>query len=166
MEISDLPAGRKHDDVYDYSKAAGAKGPAESSFDDSEWETVELPHDWVVQKDFTPKGLLNHGYKMRGNGWYRKKFRLGEEDMGKQILLEFEGLSSKATIYINGLLCKRQFYGYNSFSVDISDFVCFYPAVNQLAVKIEADAWEGWWYEGAGIYRNVWLVKKAPVHIE
>ena len=165
-DISDLPASRRHDDVYDYSKAAGAKGPAEISYDDSEWETAELPHDWVVQKEFTPDAMLNHGYKMRGNGWYRKKFRLGEEDMGKQILLEFEGLSSKASIYINGLLCKRQFYGYNSFSVDISDFVCFYPAVNQLVVKIEADAWEGWWYEGAGIYRNVWLIKKPPVHID
>ncbi|MBU9725781.1 glycoside hydrolase family 2 TIM barrel-domain containing protein [Diplocloster modestus] len=164
-DCSDLPAGVRHDDIYDYTKAGGAKGPAELSFDDSGWEPVILPHDWVTEKPFVEQASPNHGYKKRGTGWYRLKFRLQEEDRNKQILLEFEGLSSKALIYINGTLCKRQFYGYNSFCIDITDMACFAPAVNLLAVRIEADAWEGWWYEGAGIYRNVWMVKKSPVHI-
>ncbi|WP_343250322.1 glycoside hydrolase family 2 TIM barrel-domain containing protein [Diplocloster hominis] len=164
-DCNDLPAGVRHDDIYDYTKAGGAKGPAELSFDDSDWEPVNLPHDWVTGKPFEEQASPNHGYKKRGTGWYRLKFRFQEEDRNKQILLEFEGLSSKAFIYINGTLCKRQFYGYNSFCVDITDMVCFAPAVNLLAVRIEADAWEGWWYEGAGIYRNVWMVKKSPVHI-
>ena len=164
-DCKDLPCGIRHDDIYDYTKAGGAKGPAELSFDDSDWKPVSLPHDWVTGKSFDAQASPNHGYKKRGTGWYRLKFRLSEEDRNQQILLEFEGLSSKAFIYINGTLCKRQFYGYNSFCVDITDMVCFAPAVNLLAVRIEADAWEGWWYEGAGIYRNVWMVKKSPVHI-
>ena len=160
-----LPEGRTHDDIYAFAKGNGAKGPAELSYDDSGWQDVELPHDWVTGKDFTEKAALNHGYKERGCGWYRFKFNLPEEDRKKRISLQFEGVSRKAEIYINGLLCRRQFYGYNSFSVDITDFVCFTPSVNQLAVRIDASDWEGWWYEGAGIYRNVWMVKQDPIHI-
>ena len=163
--ISVLPEGREHDDIYDYAKAGGSKGPAELSYDDSGWADTVLPHDWVTAEPFMKEAALNHGYKERGTGWYRLKFSLPEEEKEKQICLQFEGLSSNAFIYINGILCKKQFYGYNSFEVDITDFVCFAPAVNILAVKIEAEGWEGWWYEGAGIYRNVWMVRRPPVHI-
>lgn len=165
QDICDLPKGRKHDDIYGYAKAGGAKGPAELCYDDSAWEDVILPHDWVTCHPFTLNAFPNQGYKKRGHGWYRLKFHLDETDKNQQILLEFEGLSSKAYIYINGTLVKRHFYGYNSFCLDISDYVNFGLSANLLAVQIQADTWEGWWYEGAGIYRNVWLIKKGPIHI-
>ncbi|BBF43905.1 beta-galactosidase [Lachnospiraceae bacterium KM106-2] len=165
QDISILPPTKNHDDVYGFSKGGAAKGPADSGYDDSNWETVELPHDFVTEHEFTEEGSPNQGYKERGICWYRIRFDLPEEDMGKQILLEFEGMSCDADIYVNGTNLKRSFSGYNSFSVDMTDMANFGIIPNTLAIKIDASAWEGWWYEGAGIYRNVWLLKKEPVHI-
>lgn len=163
-EHSVLPQGRRHDDVYQYVKAGGAKGPAESGYDDSAWEKIELPHDWVKKHDFTKAASPNQGYKIRGNGWYRIQFELDELDQEKQISLEFEGISGKACLYLNGTLIKRSFSAYQGFSVDITDVANYGIVPNVLAVQVDASDWEGWWYEGAGIYRNVWLVKKAPIH--
>ncbi|NLG04749.1 MAG: glycoside hydrolase family 2 protein, partial [Clostridia bacterium] len=165
QDYSILPSGITHDEVYGYSKGGAQRGPAEAGFDDGDWEKVELPHDWVTEHAPTPDASPNMGYKHRGIGWYRMRFGLEEEDCDKQILLEFEGMSMKATVFINGMLMKRSYSGYNSFYVDITDIVHFGSIPNTLAVRIQANAWEGWWYEGAGIYRNAWLVKKAPVHI-
>lgn len=163
--ISVLPPTKNHDDVYGFAKGGAAKGPADAGFDDSEWEIVELPHDWVTRKEFTKTGSPNQGYKERGTAWYRIRFEIPKEDAEKQLLLEFEGMSCDSEIYVNGSLLKRNFSGYNSFCVDMTDVANFGVIPNTLAVKINAEAWEGWWYEGAGIYRNVWLVKKEAVHI-
>ncbi len=165
QDFSVLPIDRSHSQVYAYAKAGTTGGPASPIFNDEAWETVELPHDWVNAKPITPDGAANFGYKNRGIGWYRIKFHLKEEDRGKQILLEFEGMSSDAEIYCNGQLVKRNFSGYASFSVDITDMTNYGDVPNLIAVRINASKWEGWWYEGAGIYRNVWLIKKEPVHI-
>lgn len=160
-----LPNGRCHNDVYNFAKACGFKGPAEASFDDSAWEEVDLPHDWVAAKDFDPEEVMNHGYKSRGKGWYRKFFNLESRQRGSQILLEFEGLSSEARVYVNGQLVRRSSSGYVGFAADITDIANYGAVPNLVAVRIDASAWEGWWYEGAGIYRPVWLVAKPPVHI-
>ena len=165
-DITVLPPTIQHNDVYGFAKAGAAQGPASSSYDDSKWKLVSIPHDWVTKKEFTPEASPNHGYKERGIGWYRLKFILDNEDDGKQILVEFEGMSCDSQIYFNGQLLKRNFSGYNSFSVDLTDMAHFGIVPNLLAIRIDASAWEGWWYEGAGIYRHVWLNKKAPVHIE
>lgn len=165
-DFSILPPTKNHDDVYAFSKAGSARGPASASFDDSEWEEVELPHDWVTKKEFVQTGSPNQGYKERGIGWYRIRFGLGQEDKKKQILLEFEGMSADAEIYVNGSILKRSYSGYNSFCVDITDMANFGIVPNTIAIRIDATAWEGWWYEGAGIYRNVWMIKKSPVHIK
>lgn len=164
-DFSVLPRGISHADVYEYAKGGAVKGPAEASFDDMDWETVKIPHDWVTKKVYTEEGSPSQGYKKRGIGWYRVKFNLEEEDRNKQIVLEFEGMSCDAQIYINGMLMKRNFSGYNSFQVDITDMAQFGMVPNVLAIRIDASNWEGWWYEGAGIYRHVWLIKKAPIHI-
>ena len=74
-------------------------------------------------------------------------------------------MSADAEIYVNGMLLKRNFSGYNSFSVDMTDMANFGVIPNTLAIRIDASGWEGWWYEGAGIYRNVWLIKKSATHI-
>lgn len=160
-----LPEGKTHEEVYGFSKGGAARGPAGAGFDDREWETVDLPHDFVTRKDFTPDGSPNQGYKERGIVWYRMSFILPYEDREKQLLLEFEGMSCDAEIYVNGTILKRNFSGYQGFVVDMTDMVNFGMVPNVIAIKIDASAWEGWWYEGAGIYRNVWLTKKYPVHI-
>ncbi|WP_455716888.1 beta-galactosidase GalA [Anaerosporobacter sp.] len=163
-DISVLPSIRQHDDVYGFSKAGAYRGPADANYDDSDWEVVNLPHDWVTKHDFVEDGSPNQGYKERGIGWYRIRFELLEEDRNKQILLEFEGMSCDASIYVNGSILKHSYSGYNSFCVDMTDMANFGVIPNTLAIRIDASAWEGWWYEGAGIYRNVWLVKKEEVH--
>lgn len=164
-DFSVLPPTKNHDDVYGFAKGGACKGPADTSFDDSDWEVVELPHDWVTKKQFVETGSPNQGYKERGIGWYRLRFGLEEEDRKKQILLEFEGMSANAEIYVNGMILKRSYSGYNSFCVDMTDMANFGVVPNTIAIRIDASAWEGWWYEGAGIYRNVWLVKKSAAHI-
>lgn len=160
-----LPPTKNHDDVYGFSKGGGAKGPAAGGYDDSSWKTVSLPHDWVTENLPHKDGSPNQGYKERGIGWYRRKFILNSADKGKQILLEFEGMSADAVVYVNGTAMKHSFSGYNSFQVDMTDMANFGAVPNVIAIRIDASAWEGWWYEGAGIYRHVWLVKKSPVHI-
>ena len=87
---------KKHNETYAFAKAGGAGGPAASGFDDSGWETVQLPHDWVTQKPFDENESPNHGYKERGMGWYRLRFLLDETDRDQQILLEFEGVRAEA----------------------------------------------------------------------
>lgn len=164
-DFSVLPLACGHNDIYNYSKAGGMKGPAQPSFNDLEWKEVSLPHDWVTHHDFDENEIMNCGYKSRGIGWYRNRFSLDEEDKNRQILLEFEGMSCDAQIFVNGQLVYRNFSGYQGFCVDITDMANFGAVPNVLAVRIDATAWEGWWYEGAGIYRPVWLVKKPPSHI-
>ncbi len=165
QDIPVVEASNKHEDVYGYAKGGAAKGPASASFDDSDWESVNLPHDWLVKKNFTEEARAPLGYKKRGIGWYRFKFALPEEEKGKQILLEFEGMSCDAKVYANGMLLKRNYSGYNSFSVDMTDMANYGIVPNVIAIHVDASLWEGWWYEGAGIYRNVWLCVKNQVHI-
>ncbi len=165
QDFSILPPTKNHDDVYGFSKGGAAKGPAAASFDDSGWELVELPHDWVTKHEAVESASPNQGYKERGIGWYRIQFPLADEDKDKQIELEFEGMSCDAQVYINGQILKRSFSGYNSFTIDMTDMANFGVIPNTIAIRIDATAWEGWWYEGAGIYRNVWLTKKSAVHI-
>ena len=160
-----IPKNVDHGSIYGFAKAGACQGPAGMDFDDSGWRTVSLPHDWVPEKDFDPEAYPNHGYKRRGVAWYRIKFQLPESDMDRQILAEFEGMSCDAQVYLNGQLLYRNFSGYVSFTVDLTDMANFGDTPNVLAVRVDASSWEGWWYEGAGIYRSVWLHKKAACHI-
>ena len=157
--------GKNHGNVYDFTKAGGVGGPAKTDYNDNNWEVVNLPHDWAVYQDFSREAMTNQGYKARGIGWYRKLFKLEETDKGKQILLEFDGIATDAIIYFNGSEVYHSKGGYTSFAVDISDRIYWGNKPNTLAVRVDASVWEGWWYEGAGIYRHVWLTKKSPVHI-
>ncbi|WP_156043015.1 beta-galactosidase GalA [Robinsoniella sp. KNHs210] len=164
-DLSVLPEERTHTDLYSFAKEGGCKGPAARTYSMDDWLPVEVPHDWVVSESFDKEEAYAHGSKARGKAWYRIQFPLGQEDMGKQLLLEFDGVTTHTEVYMNGTLVKRNFCGYTGFEVDISDFVTFGAQTNTLAVRVDAETWEGWWYEGAGIYRDVWLVKKAPLHI-
>lgn len=130
------------------------------------WVKVTLPHDYIIGQE--PKKEFNNalGYFDYKNGWYRKIFSVTEEDRNKRLTLYFEGIATHATIYLNGCLMKHNFCGYNSFEVDITDYVEF-EKENILAVYVDGcSSFEGWWYQGAGIYRHVWLVKTEKVSVD
>ncbi len=160
-----ISPGKKHTEVYHFAKAGNAVGPAGINYDDNGWRILSIPHDWSTELDFDENERPNFGYKARGIAWYRKCFKLDEKDKNKQIIIEFDGMSANATIYFNGSVIERNFTGYNSFSIDISDRIFTGDKTNVLSIRIDASLWEGWWYEGAGIYRHVHLTKKSSVHI-
>ena len=129
------------------------------------WETVTLPHDYLI--DGVPDKQYNNslGFMKYENGWYRKNFTLEEEDRDKRLVIYFEGVATRATVYLNGCLMKHSFTGYTPFEVDITDMAKF-GEQNLLAVYVNTEEHESWWYEGAGIYRHVWLIKTDLVSID
>ncbi len=152
-------------------KAGASGGPASEKFLDVGWRSVDLPHDWVVELPFDKNADTGHGSKPVGPrypensiGWYRRSFTLAPEDSGKRIWLTFDGVFRDATVWVNGWLVKHHEGGYYPFREDITDVVRF-GAANTIAVRVDANKFEGWFYEGAGIYRHVWLDKTAPLAI-
>lgn len=162
----ETPLANKHIAAYMNNKAGWARGPARGPYDDSDWRPIDLPHDWSVEGPFSPDHHINSGYLPRGKAWYRRHFKLDEQDRGSRLVLEFDGVATFCTVYVNGHLLHRQFCGYTPFSVDFTDVAHFGDQLNTVAVKVDATYMEGWWYEGAGIYRHVYLHKKPPVHID
>ena len=96
--------------------------------------------------------------------WYRRVFEVPSSDSGKRIWLAFDGAFRDTTVWVNGWLVRHQEGGYNAFREDITDVVRL-GGRNTIAVRVDARKYEGWYYEGAGIYRHVWLDKTAPVAI-
>jgi beta-galactosidase len=151
------------------AKAATGFGPASTSFSDASWRRVDLPHDWAIELPFDPKADTSHGFKALGEaypqnsvGWYRRTFTLPAGDAGRRIWLEFDGVYRDSTVFVNGWCLGREESGYSNFRYDITD-VANYGGENVVAVRVDATHPEGWFYEGAGIYRHVWLVKTGPV---
>ena len=130
------------------------------------WEYVDLPHDYIIKEVPTEDQNNALGFFKYDNAWYRKKFVLPEEDKGKRLTLLFEGVATHTTVYLNGCLLKHNFCGYNSFEVDITDYVKIGGEENVLAVYVQYYGHEGWWYEGAGIYRHVWLNKTNSISVD
>jgi beta-galactosidase len=142
------------------------------AFDDSAWRAVDLPHDWAVELDFkndpalASKGFypLGRAYPETSIGWYRRVFELPATDAGKRISIEFDGSYRETMVVLNGFYIGRHSGGYDPFSFDVTDFAT--PGSrNVLLVRVDATLSDGWFYEGAGIYRHVWLVKTHPVHV-
>ena len=146
------------------SQRAEDLGPAAPGFSDGTWRTVHLPHDYVVEGVFDPKEDFSHGSLAAGQAWYRKSFTVPENSKGKSIWIDFDGVYRDAHVWLNGKELGRQPSGYMGFRFDISGLVKF-GAPNVLAVHVNAHRQEGWWYEGGGIYRHVWLTITDPVHI-
>jgi beta-galactosidase len=150
----------------------GAFELATEKFDDSGWRSLNLPHDWAVELPFVrDEALQSHGYKPLGRnypetsvGWYRRGFDIPASDLGRRIVLEFDGAFRDVLVFVNGSLVGRHDDGYTPFRFDISDFVR-YGARNIIVVRVDASFGDGWFYEGAGIYRHVWLTKTAPLHL-
>ena len=160
------PLANKHLAAYMANKAGWARGAARGNFDDSDWPVVAIPHDWSLDGPFDPANHVNSGFLPRGIGWYRRTFALDEADRGKTLALRFDGIASHATVYLNGHLLARSFNGYLPVDVDFTDVATFGDELNVIAVRVDATPMEGWWYEGAGIYRHVWLKKRSVLHIE
>ena len=143
------------------------------AFDDSAWRGLDLPHDWAVELEFkndpalSSKGFypLGRAYPETSVGWYRRVFELPATDAGKRVSLEFDGSYRETMVVFNGFYIGRHSGGYDPFSFDVTDFAT--PGGrNVLLVRVDATLSDGWFYEGAGIYRHVWLVKTHPVHVK
>ncbi len=161
----DAPVPNTHLGAYMANKAGYARGAAKPGFDDSDWRELDLPHDWAVEGSFDPANHVDAGFLPQGIGWYRRYFRLEESDRGKYLAIQFDGVATHCTVYVNGHLVHRHFCGYTPFTIDISDIANFGDKLNVIAVRVDATYMEGWWYEGAGIYRHVWLIRTSPTHI-
>jgi len=135
------------------------------AFKDADWQKLSLPHDWAITGPFRID-LAGETGKLpwKGIGWYRKHFTLSASDAGKRIFVDFDGAMAYAEIWLNGHYVGTWPYGYSSFRMDLTPYIIA-GKENVLAVRLDTEKWDSRWYPGAGIYRHVWLVKTAPVHV-
>ena len=175
--------GNANDAAKDFGFGSGRTGnfqktgnflPAGAiAFDDSDWRSLDLPHDWAVELPFendpslSSKGFypLGRNYPATSVGWYRRVFDLPATDAGRRLTIEFDGAYRETMVVFNGFYIGTHSGGYDPFHVDLTDFAK--PGGrNVLLVRVDATSSDGWFYEGAGIYRHVWLVKTHPVHVK
>jgi beta-galactosidase len=154
-----------------FAKTGYGDGPASSDFDDRAWRSLDLPHDWAVELPFSGEASHSHGYKTIGwkypensIGWYRKSFDIPNSDLGRKISVQFDGVFRNSIVWVNGFYLGHEQSGYAGFEYDITDYLN-YGGKNVITVRVDASLEEGWFYEGAGIYRHVWLNKTNPLHI-
>jgi beta-galactosidase len=156
----------KKDTTIDYTNPESSK-----SLNPSDWKEVNLPHDWVVEGTFVHDNTLGsqpagNGYLPTGIGFYRKEFEIPEIDKGKKISIEFDGIFRNSTVWVNGHLLGNHKSGYTPSNYDLTDVLRYgNEGKNAILVKVDASEYEGWWYEGGGIYRHVWLIKTDRLHV-
>jgi len=159
--------------VGNFQKTGNFMPACAIAFDDSDWRGLDLPHDWAVElpfqndPDLSSKGFypLGRKYPATSVGWYRRVLDLPGEDAGKRITIEFDGAYRETMVVFNGFYIGRHSGGYDPFTFDVSDFA-YFGQRNVLLVRVDATQSDGWFYEGAGIYRHVWLVKTNPLHVK
>jgi len=158
-----------------FSKSGRAAGTAIApDFKDSSWRELQLPHDWAVELPFensTDSEVMSHGYKPVGGlhpqnsiGWYRKHFNVSRYDSGQRFVIQFDGIFRDSKIWVNGIYLGNNESGYCGISYDITDYLNF-DKENVLVVRVDVSQYEGWFYEGAGIYRHVWLNRYNDLHV-
>lgn len=160
-----LDAKNSHSDDYAASKSGAAQGPAGKLWSVDGWREVDLPHDYYAESDFSPENKHSHGYRSSDNAWYRKTFSIDSSLSDKEFMLVFEGTAVNAEFYLNGSLMARSHSAYTETAFDVTDRLYFGAKPNALSVYINGKTFEGWWYEGAGIYRHVKLYVKDKLHI-
>ena len=169
--------------IFGMEKYAEAGGAGGRFYDHSNWDKIDLPHDWAVS---LPKDLRANTFagarantpfsrfmtEKRSNidtfysiGWYRKQFSMPSEWEGKRVFIEFEGVFRDATVWINGSYMDRHTSGYTSFVIELTDHL-YSDIDNSIAVRVDSEQPEGWWYEGSGIYRNVNILVGEPVYFK
>jgi beta-galactosidase len=145
---------------------------AKAGYDDSKWRKLNLPHDWAVELPFVwDEELKSHGYKPLGRrypansvGWYRREFDVPASDAGRRVAVEFDGAFRDVIVFVNGCFIGRNDNGYAPFRFDITDFLAI-GKKNCIVARVDASFGDGWFYEGAGIYRHVWLTKTDALHL-
>lgn len=171
--VKDFNHGTEYFTYFAKIKAFNSnKGPSSETFDDSSWQKVSLPHDWVVDLPYSGEASHSHGYKTVGFkypetsvGWYRKHLNIPAEAKGGTVAIEFEGIFRDAEVFCNGVYLGHERSGYANQYYDITDCV-YYGGDNIIAVRCDATLEEGWYYEGAGIYRNVYLHMSGPASLK
>jgi beta-galactosidase len=140
-------------------------------YNDHDWRRVDVPHDYVVEGAFDPKAQPDvsvewyklHGFLPVQPAWYRKAVSIPAAAKGRRLWLEFDGVFSNSRYWLNGREIGSQYSGYSSSCFDITETARF-GAENILTVRVDPK-YDGWWYEGGGIYRHVRLVIVDPVHV-
>lgn len=154
-------------DNWSFSLSDNPKA-SETDFDDKEWRVLNLPHDWAIEGDFSkdnPSGT-GGGALPGGIGWYRKTFIPSNEDSDKIIRIDFDGIYMNSEVFINGQSLGKRPYGYISFGYDITPYLKWNEK-NVIAVRVDnSEQPNSRWYSGCGIYRNVWLTKTSPIHVD
>ena len=153
------------------AKTGYGDGAAAPGFDDRIWRKLNLPHDWAVEQPFNESASFSHGFKAIGRnfpdasvGWYRKSVFIPKGDLGRKISLAFDGVFRNSIVWVNGHYLGNEPSGYLGFEYDITDYLN-YGGENVIAVRVDVTMEEGWFYEGAGIYRHVWLNKNNSLHV-
>lgn len=153
------------------AKATYGDGAAALNFDDRAWRVVNVPHDWAAEQGFSEKASYSHGFKTVGRkfpessvGWYRKTISIAKNKLGKRFHIAFDGVSRDAKVWFNGHYLGNNPSGYLGFEYDVTDYTN-YDQENVIAVRADATMEEGWFYEGAGIYRHVWLNETNELHV-
>ncbi|MEP6675783.1 MAG: beta-galactosidase GalA [Ferruginibacter sp.] len=152
----------------------GDKTAVDPYFNDSAWRMIQLPHDWAVELPFEKSSsfdVMAHGYKPVGGlfpqnsiGWYRKNFVTDRKDSGQRFTIQFDGIFRDSRVWINGIYLGNNMSGYIGSSYDITDFLNFNKK-NTIVVRVDASQYEGWFYEGAGIYRHAWMLQTNNTHL-
>ena len=144
-------------------------GAQEVAFDDSGWRTLDVPHDWSIEGEFSdtnPAGVAG-GALPGGVGWYRKTFSVAAADTGRVVFVEFDGVYRNSEVWINGQYLGKRPYGYSSFRYELTPHLRLSRARNVIAVRVDNSRQpNSRWYSGSGIYRHVLLVITDPVHVD
>jgi beta-galactosidase len=167
----DFGCGTEYFNYLTKANSIHNEGPYSMKFNDSDWKEVRVPHDWVAALPYAPSASHSHGYKTVGYkfpetsvGWYRKIISIPEEDLGKHISLRFDGIFRNAQVWFNGFYMGTEPSGYATQVYDVTEYVN-YGGDNLICVRADATLEEGWFYEGAGIYRDAWLLKTGAVSV-
>ena len=167
----DFGCGTEYFNYLTKANSIHNEGPYAANFNDSTWQEVKVPHDWVTILPYADVASHSHGYKTVGYkypetsvGWYRKTINIPACDLGKHIALQFDGIFRNARVWFNGFYMGTEPSGYATQVYDVTEYVN-YGGDNLICVRVDATLEEGWFYEGAGIYRDAWLMKSAAVGV-
>ena len=178
----DFGCGTEYFNYLTKANSIHNEGPYTMKFDEKQrvggngsentvWQEVNIPHDWVTTLPFASAASHSHGYKTVGwkypatsAGWCRKVISIPAEDLGKRITLQFDGIFRNAQVWFNGFWLGTEPSGYATQVYDVTEYVN-YGGDNLVCVRADASLEEGWFYEGAGIYRDVWLLKASAVSV-
>jgi beta-galactosidase len=167
----DFGCGTEYFNYLTKANSIHNEGPYSLKFNDAGWQEVSVPHDWVATLPYAAVASHSHGYKTVGYkypetsvGWYRKTISIPASDLGKHIALRFDGIFRDARVWFNGFYMGTEPSGYATQVYDVTEYVN-YGGDNLICVRADATLEEGWFYEGAGIYRDAWLLKSAAVSV-